>query len=66
MSSLKEPSIQSPDSAFDQELESQKLHRLLLQISRDEDAKVEERQAAIAKNRARAMRLLAVLENSQG
>ena len=39
-------------------------HQLLVQTSLAERARVEERQAAIAKNRERAMRLLAAIEKS--
>lgn len=39
-------------------------HQALLQASRADDANVDERAAAIAKNRERALRLLAALEDS--
>lgn len=41
-------------------------HQLLVQASLAESASVEEKAAAIAKNRERALRLLAVLEKTQG
>jgi sulfur carrier protein ThiS len=54
-----------PESEQETELDSQKLHQLLMQVSQEESARVVEREEAIAKNRERAMRLLAVLEKSQ-
>ncbi|MGE5471312.1 MAG: hypothetical protein ACM3X0_10995 [Bacteroidota bacterium] len=54
------------DSAADEVMDSQKLHQLLMQVSREEDSRVAERETAIAKNRARALQLLAVLEKTQG
>lgn len=39
-------------------------HQTLLEASRADDANVAERAAAIAKNRERALRLLAALEGS--
>lgn len=65
MSSSKDPSSPPADAALDEAAEAQKLHELLMRFSREEDAKVAEREAAIAKNRARALQLLAVLEKSQ-
>lgn len=41
-------------------------HQALLAASREESAKVAEREAAIAKNRERAERLLAALEKQLG
>ncbi|UCV10519.1 hypothetical protein KI614_09930 [Dechloromonas denitrificans] len=41
-------------------------HQLLVQASLAESAGVEEKAAAIAKNRERALKLLAVLEKTQG
>ncbi|QRM20093.1 hypothetical protein GBK02_12145 [Dechloromonas sp. TW-R-39-2] len=41
-------------------------HQLLVQASLAESASVEEKAAAIAKNRERALKLLAVLEKTQG
>lgn len=41
-------------------------HQALLQASLADAAKVEERAAAIARNRERALRLLEALEKSQG
>lgn len=40
-------------------------HQLLIQASLAEAAKVEERSAEIAKNRERALKLLAAIEKSQ-
>ncbi len=40
-------------------------HQALLEASRADSANVAEREAAKAKNRARALRLLAILEKSQ-
>jgi len=40
-------------------------HQLLMQTSQADAANADERAAAIAKNRERAMRLLAALEKSQ-
>lgn len=64
MPSTKDPSVLQPDSAHETELDSQKLHALLMQVSQEESSRVLEREEAIAKNRARAMRLLAALEKS--
>lgn len=41
-------------------------HQLLIQTSQADAANAEERAAAIAKNRERAMALLAALEKAQG
>lgn len=41
-------------------------HEALLEASRAESAKTEEKAAAIARNRERALQLLAVLEKNQG
>lgn len=41
-------------------------HQALLEASRAESADVEGRAAAIARNRERALKLLAVLEKSRG
>lgn len=40
-------------------------HEALLKASRDDSSKVDERAAAIAKNRERALKLLAAIEKSQ-
>jgi len=58
-------SVRSPESEQDEIMDGQKLHQLLLQVSREEAARGPEREEAIARNRARAMQLLAVLEKSQ-
>lgn len=65
MSSTKDLSMPPPESEQETALDSQKLHQLLMQVSQEESARVVEREEAIAKNRERAMRLLAVLEKSQ-
>jgi len=54
-----------PEAAPDEILDSRKLHQLLIQSSLEDAARVTERQEAIARNRARALQLLAVLEKSQ-
>ena len=41
-------------------------HQVLLETSQAETAKVEERAAAIEKNRERALKLLAAIEKSMG
>ncbi|MDD2884128.1 MAG: hypothetical protein PHT48_03675 [Dechloromonas sp.] len=41
-------------------------HERLLKLSRDDAARVEERQAAIAKNRQRALELLTQIEKNLG
>lgn len=40
-------------------------HEALLKASREDSSKVDERAAAIAKNRERALKLLAAIEKSQ-
>lgn len=40
-------------------------HELLMQSAQDDATRIAERSAAIAKNRERALRLLAALENPQ-
>ncbi len=41
-------------------------HERLLKLSRDDDARIDERRAAIAKNRERALQLLAQIEKNLG
>lgn len=66
MPSTKDIPTQSPDAEQETVLDEKQLHQLLMQVSQEEASDVAGREAAIAKNRARAMDLLAALEKSLG
>ncbi|HSG21849.1 MAG TPA: hypothetical protein VLA64_02705 [Azonexus sp.] len=60
------PALQDDDLLPDPELKGLTPHQMLVQMSLDDATKVTERTAAIAKNRERALILLAAIEKSLG